>query len=280
MWRGDDLPEYQIDADEMVTVVRGNINAGSPDDSVSSEDISMVANIFGAIGPVVFVSVRGDSMIGANIFDGDTAVIDKGRLVNDGDLVAARYQGGYTLKYINIDFANRCTRLIPDNPDYTPMQFEEGQEPEILGVCIVTFSYKKHLSAVRRDEILRESSNIKRFGHETRRERINRAIEFLLTQKYSDDKPLIRYAKDWGFVFRILAEEGDFGMSDYMSFVRYLAGLPCMQGVSPKMPSSSAMCKLLSGLSGRYPAWQCHDDMKQPEFTRGCRIAESFKNAI
>lgn len=280
MYDDKELVKYQIDQNEKVVVVEGAISAGLPAESDVNEQVSLVSSIFGATGPVALVSVRGDSMIGSNIFDGDTAVIDKGRLVNDGDLVAVRYEGGYTLKYINIDHTHRCTRLIPDNRDYQPMQFEEGNEPEILGVCIVTFSFKHHLTDKRRDEILRESPNIVHFGRESRRDRINRAVEYLLKLDYSDGRPLMRYAKDWSFVFRILAEEGDFGPSDYLAFVRYLNGLPSVQDCALKLPTNNIICKQSALLIGRYPAWRCASEMKLQEFERGCKIAEHFANAL
>jgi len=43
--------------------------------------------------------VKGDSMIGAGIMDGDMALVERGRPVKDGDIVLAEIDREWTLKY-------------------------------------------------------------------------------------------------------------------------------------------------------------------------------------
>lgn len=72
---------------------------------------------------VFALRVRGDSMINANIHDGDIAVILKTSQVKDGDIVVALLGDEATLKYFykEKDFV----RLEPANPKYRPIVTKE-----------------------------------------------------------------------------------------------------------------------------------------------------------
>jgi repressor LexA len=58
--------------------------------------------------------VRGDSMIGAGIMDGDTAIIIKQETARNGEIVVAEVDEGYTLKRYYKE--NSRVRLEPENP--------------------------------------------------------------------------------------------------------------------------------------------------------------------
>ncbi|MDR2342911.1 MAG: transcriptional repressor LexA [Spirochaetaceae bacterium] len=63
--------------------------------------------------------VRGDSMTGAGVMDGDTVVIEKTETANNGDIVVAMVNDGYTLKR----FFRRAKniKLQSENPAYYPV---------------------------------------------------------------------------------------------------------------------------------------------------------------
>jgi repressor LexA len=65
------------------------------------------------------LKVRGDSMSGAGIMDGDTAVIEKQNIVKNGDIAVAVVDDAVTLKR----FYKESTRirLQPENPAYSPI---------------------------------------------------------------------------------------------------------------------------------------------------------------
>lgn len=67
--------------------------------------------------------VSGDSMVNAGIFDGDTVIIRKTASANDGDIVLAFIDNGFTLKR----FRKKGTKvwLQPENPDYPDIIPEE-----------------------------------------------------------------------------------------------------------------------------------------------------------
>ncbi|MCB1384003.1 MAG: transcriptional repressor LexA [Notoacmeibacter sp.] len=70
--------------------VMGRIAAGVPIDAIQHQTHSIVVppDMLGA-GEHYALEVRGDSMIEAGIFDGDTVIIRDGRTANPGDIVVA-----------------------------------------------------------------------------------------------------------------------------------------------------------------------------------------------
>jgi repressor LexA len=74
------------------------------------------------------LTVRGDSMIGAGIIDGDIAVIEKRDSADDREIVVALVDEAVTLKRFFRD-SNRI-RLEPENPKYKPIY---TQNARILG---------------------------------------------------------------------------------------------------------------------------------------------------
>jgi repressor LexA len=74
------------------------------------------------------LKVRGDSMEGAGIMDGDTAVIEKRDTVSNGEIAVAVVDEAVTLKR----FFKESTRvrLEPENPNHKPIY---SQHVRILG---------------------------------------------------------------------------------------------------------------------------------------------------
>jgi repressor LexA len=74
------------------------------------------------------LKVKGDSMTGAGIFDGDTAIIEKQNTVNNGEIAAAVVDDAYTLKRFYKESAR--IRLQAENPAYKPIY---SRDVKILG---------------------------------------------------------------------------------------------------------------------------------------------------
>ena len=74
------------------------------------------------------VKVRGDSMIGAGIMEGDMAIIEKQPTVSNGEIAVTVIDEAVTLKRFFKE-ANRI-KLQAENPDYKPIYC---QDPRILG---------------------------------------------------------------------------------------------------------------------------------------------------
>ena len=73
--------------------------------------------------------VRGDSMIGAGILDGDCVVIRPQSTAFDGQIVVARLEDEATVK--RLSRKNGQVWLLPENPDYEPI---DGNQAEIIGI--------------------------------------------------------------------------------------------------------------------------------------------------
>ncbi len=85
--------------------------------------------------PATFMfTVKGDSMIGASIEEGDKVVVDRSLRPRHNDIVVAVVDGEYTIKRL---YKHRGrVELRPENPAYQPMVFGEGAELEVWGVVV------------------------------------------------------------------------------------------------------------------------------------------------
>lgn len=79
-----------------------------------------------------FVRVQGESMIGAGIQNGDLLVVDRALEAVDGNIVIAVVDGELTLK--RLSRRNGQVRLLPENPCFHPIEFNDDQSLEIWGV--------------------------------------------------------------------------------------------------------------------------------------------------
>ena len=108
--------------------VLGRIAAGVP--ILAAENIEEVLPLPTELvgeGPVFLLEVKGDSMIGAGIFEGDLVAIHSQKDAKDGEIVAALIDGEEaTVKRLR----RRDGKVIleSENPAYGPMVFTEGVE--------------------------------------------------------------------------------------------------------------------------------------------------------
>ena len=81
-----------------------------------------------------FARVRGVSMTGEGIGDGDLLVVDRAAEVRDGALAVCCIDGEFTLKRIKTDKAAGCLWLMPAHPDYEPLRVTEEDDFRVWGV--------------------------------------------------------------------------------------------------------------------------------------------------
>ncbi len=79
-----------------------------------------------------YVRVKGHSMSGAGILDGDIIAVDRALEAHHGDTVLAVIDGELTVKELYRDATT--IRLLPRNPDFAPIELHPGQELTIWGV--------------------------------------------------------------------------------------------------------------------------------------------------
>lgn len=87
-----------------------------------------------------FVCARGNSMVGAGIFDGDLLIVDKSLAPVSGHIVIAVVDGELTVK--RLIRRDGALLLKAENPQFQEITFKEGQELQVWGV--VTASVTRH----------------------------------------------------------------------------------------------------------------------------------------
>lgn len=85
--------------------------------------------------PATFLfTVKGDSMIGASIEEGDKVIVDRALSPKHDDIVVAVVDGEYTLKRLYRHMGQ--VELHAENPAYPPIRFSEGSELQVWGVVV------------------------------------------------------------------------------------------------------------------------------------------------
>ena len=78
--------------------------------------------------------ISGQSMHDAGILDGDKVVVDRSIYPRHGDIVIAVVDGDFTIK--RLFQRGQRIELHPENPEFRPIVFREGQELKIWGVVV------------------------------------------------------------------------------------------------------------------------------------------------
>lgn len=110
--------------------VLGTVTAGVP--ILAQEDTLGVVAYDGDVSGELFgLRVRGDSMIGAAILDGDTVIVRQQNTADNGQIVVALLGEEATVKRLRRK--NKEVWLMPENDAYAPI---DGRECAILGVVV------------------------------------------------------------------------------------------------------------------------------------------------
>lgn len=98
--------------------ILGSIAAGFPTPEEEQETDAITLDEYLVKNPdnTYMLTVRGDSMIDAGIMPGDIVLVEKGPKPSQNDIVVARVDDEWTLKYYVRD--NAGVRLEPANPKY------------------------------------------------------------------------------------------------------------------------------------------------------------------
>ena len=80
------------------------------------------------------LKVKGNSMIKANINDGDFVIIEQTQAPMNGDIVAVNIEGSATLKTLSL--TKTTITLLPENDEYEPIVVTPDEEFYILGKAI------------------------------------------------------------------------------------------------------------------------------------------------
>jgi DNA polymerase V len=86
-----------------------------------------------------FVRAKGNSMVGAGIFDGDLLVVGRSLTPSSGDIIIAIIDTDLTVK--RLIKRDGLIILKPENPEFKEITLMDGQELQVWGV--VTSTTKK-----------------------------------------------------------------------------------------------------------------------------------------
>lgn len=137
-----DEPHREITVDNLFRIetrkfpLLGNIACGEP--IMANEEIDLYVEAGADIRADFCLKAKGDSMIGARIYDGDIVFIRKQPMVDDGEIAAVLIDDEATLKRVYYDRENNVLQLFAENPQYKTMRFsgEELNHIRIIGKAV------------------------------------------------------------------------------------------------------------------------------------------------
>ncbi len=118
--RGLELVEPDAGSGVVYVPLLGVVAAGSPIEVVEDREEVAVPETLVGPGPHFLLRVRGDSMIGDGVFDGDLIVVERRERPAEGDMVVALVDGEATLKRF-FPAPGGAVRLQPANPALEPL---------------------------------------------------------------------------------------------------------------------------------------------------------------
>lgn len=126
-------PDSQERSLVTVPLLMSRIHAGfpSPADDYVDQTLDLNTHLISHPAATFYVRVRGHSMRGAGIHDGDLLIVDRALTPRLGRIVVALVNGEFTVK--------RLTRhggqiwLMAEHPDYPPIRLQEDIDDRIWG---------------------------------------------------------------------------------------------------------------------------------------------------
>lgn len=129
------LERAQAALERLVLPLVGRVAAGSPILAAEhvERDIGVDPGLFGQT-PDYLLKVRGLSMRDAGILDGDLLAVKRASEARNGQIVVARIDEDVTVK--RFQRAGGRILLLPENPDFQPIEVRPGQEFTLEGVAV------------------------------------------------------------------------------------------------------------------------------------------------
>lgn len=117
-----------------IPFIENTISAGfpSPAEDYLESGIDLNRELIRHPSTTFFGRVKGDSMSGAGIMEGDILVIDKSLEAKDGDVAVCFIDGEFTLKSIHRE--QNIILLVPANEKYKPIKVTADNDFLIWGI--------------------------------------------------------------------------------------------------------------------------------------------------
>lgn len=116
--------------------ILGSVACGSP--IFAEENIEGYAAPCYGIGADFCLFAKGDSMIGARIYEGDLVFVKKQPRVENGEIAVVLVDDSATLKRVYLYPEEQKLILSPENPKYKPLVYvgKELEQIQILGKAV------------------------------------------------------------------------------------------------------------------------------------------------
>lgn len=127
-----------------LTLFSGSVHAGfpSPAADYAQSKIDLHAHLLLNENASYLFRVRGESMTGIGIYDGDTLIVDRSISPMHNQIVLAVIDDEFTVK--RLYRRGQVVQLLAENPAFAPITFKDGQQLTIWGV--VTFNLHRLLN--------------------------------------------------------------------------------------------------------------------------------------
>jgi repressor LexA len=132
--RGLVLPPESASRSASELPLYGVVAAGSPIESIPEDERVSVPEDFLRTGDHYVLRVRGDSMIGDGVHDGDLVVVQRAETAPDGEMVVALVGDEVTLKRLYRE-GSSTIRLQPANPAM-PTMIAPAKDVQVQGVVV------------------------------------------------------------------------------------------------------------------------------------------------
>lgn len=112
------------------------VQAGFPSPAADYGAAPIDLNTYASRHPAstFLVEVVGESMSGVGILPGDLAIVNKDLRPQDGNIVVAFVDGGFTIKRLRL--TKEATYLMPENEKFDPIKIDSPEAGMFFGVVV------------------------------------------------------------------------------------------------------------------------------------------------
>lgn len=124
----EDMQRFEIPA------FKSEVRAGfpSPADDYVEQKLDLNRFLIRHPSATFYVRVKGNSMEGAGISDGDMLIVDRALEAGNNDIAVCVINGEFTVKRLKKE--KGALYLVPENPGYRPIRVPEGSDFQVWGI--------------------------------------------------------------------------------------------------------------------------------------------------
>lgn len=128
-----ELPPVFLPATVELADVEASCGFPSPAQDYGTTEIDLNEHLLPNRLSSYVMRVRGNSMTGAGIWDGDEVIVDRSVEVQDGDVVVVSVDGEMLVKRWSVG-RDGTVALCAEHPDYPPLLLSELNDVRVWGV--------------------------------------------------------------------------------------------------------------------------------------------------